>query len=127
MLESTALIAVPNDFTKDIIERNLREHISDALTAVLEMPVDRAPVSIAVTVDSSMTGVERSFEPAVADQDPHAPPMRPDSSPADDPMTERFASGQSATLLPNDRTLYQRPPQEGDVMDFVPGPRPQPG
>ena len=140
MLESTALIAVPNDFTKDIIERNLREHIADALAAVLELPVERANVSIAVTVDASMTGVE-SGEPAPEPEAPVEPIdgyagrhqasrdghlVRLDGTAIEDPTTERF-DVQQPPGLPNDGTVYERPPQEGDVLDFVPGPRPQPG
>jgi len=172
MLESTALIAVPNDFTKDVVERSLREPIADALTRVLQLPGERAPVTIAVTVDPSMAGMEPS-DATGTDTESYAGGTGPDSlqdypfqddpgqenghldyrgrhqagpgeiqhqgGPEADPMTERFSpsspsistpsmnTGVEAATLPTDRTIYERPPQEGDVIDFVPGPRPEPG
>ena len=140
MLESTAIIAVPNDFTKDVLERTLREQIADALTSVLGL--SETPVNIAVTVDASMSTGEEHFEPSfdgpsagdgvVVDQGEAVPAAEPAQTAA----TERFAgtSGpqlfvvNEGDLLPRDRTLSESgPQQDGDVIDFVPGPRPQHG
>ena len=46
LLDDTALIAVPNDFTKDIVETRLR----DRVTATLSSQLGR-DVRVAVTVD----------------------------------------------------------------------------
>ncbi|NLJ52511.1 MAG: chromosomal replication initiator protein DnaA [Intrasporangiaceae bacterium] len=141
MLESTAIIAVPNDFTKDIVERTLREPIADALTETLGLS---SPASIAVTVDASMNTVEEHFEPSfdgpasgdgvVVDQGEVGPAT---TKPAQSPTTERFSGTSGDTqlfvvnegdLLPRDRTLSESGPQnDGDVIDFVPPPRPPQG
>jgi chromosomal replication initiator protein len=143
MLDATALLAVPNDFTKDIIERNLREPITEALTIVLGSSYTGPPISIAVTVDPSMTGSELAFDsPNTTDQGEPAArhdgeTTSVDEMPVEAATTERFAghttgphlltpSGLEA--LPRDRTIAETgPQQDGDVIDFIPGPRPQPG
>ncbi|MFN2318490.1 MAG: chromosomal replication initiator protein DnaA [Dermatophilaceae bacterium] len=158
MLDATALLAVPNDFTKDIIERNLRQPITDALTTVLGSSYSGAPISIAVTVDSSMTSSELAFESgpaAVATEYPSDDPadrvMTPGGSDGrpedvttaageatvDVATTERFAghipgphlrAPTGLENLPRDRTIGESGPQhDGDIIDFIPGPRPRPG
>jgi len=57
VLDSTALVVVPNDFTKDILERTLREKILQALTSAVDDP-GSAPTFLAVTVDASLAGAE---------------------------------------------------------------------
>jgi chromosomal replication initiator protein len=49
MLNDTALISVPNDFTKDVLETRLRPFVCDALSQTLGRDI-----KIAVTVDSSI-------------------------------------------------------------------------
>ncbi len=49
LIGDTALIAVPNDFTKDYVETRLRQRVSDTLAAQLGHPV-----RLAVTVDPSL-------------------------------------------------------------------------
>jgi chromosomal replication initiator protein len=49
LLDDTALIAVPNDFTKDVVETRLRERV----TATLGSQLGRE-VRLAVTVDTSL-------------------------------------------------------------------------
>ena len=49
LLDDTALIAVPNDFTKDIVETRLRERVTECLSEELGRPV-----RLAVTVDPSL-------------------------------------------------------------------------
>ena len=149
VLDTTALLAVPNDFTKDIIERNLRPHITDALTVVLGPSASGSPLSIAVTVDASMTGTELGFEPSPTTTSDHAPTTESLDGRHDDVMTavddttvdvattERFAGHTSGPHLlspmgvdglPRDRTISESGPQhDGDVIDFIPGPRPQSG
>ena len=147
MLDATALLAVPNDFTKDIVERNLRQHITDALTTVLGPPSSGAPISIAVTVDPSMTSSELGFDAAPGAGDPIPAEEHEgrrddvtgvvDGVTVDEATTERFAGHVAGPhllaptgleSLPRDRTIAESGPQhDGDVIDFIPGPRPQPG
>lgn len=156
MLDTTALLAVPNDFTKDIIERNLREPITDALTVVLAERAPAGPISIAVTVDAAMSASELGFDQPSggqsADTDPISRPAMTngagtlpegrhddvttavDDATIEVATTERFAEhGAGPRLrtaaagldgLPRDRTISESGPQsDGDVIDFIPGPR----
>lgn len=52
LLDETALIAVPNDFTKDIVETRLRERVTETLRSQLGHDV-----RLAVTVDPSLGDV----------------------------------------------------------------------
>ena len=63
LLDDTALIAVPNDFTKDIVETRLRERV----TATLGTQLGR-DVRLAVTVDPSLA------EAPALDLDEQRPP-----------------------------------------------------
>jgi chromosomal replication initiator protein len=68
LLDDTALLAVPNDLTKEVLEQRMREAIVDALTLELGRPV-----RLAVTVD-----------PSISDGEPHAPgPSAPGGGPAE--------------------------------------------
>ncbi|WP_460447061.1 chromosomal replication initiator protein DnaA [Angustibacter aerolatus] len=49
LIDSTALVAVPNDYTKDVLEQRLRAQVTDALGAQLDREV-----RLAVTVDPSL-------------------------------------------------------------------------
>ena len=137
MLEGTALLAVPNDFTKDVVERNMRDEIAEALTAVLGEPSSGNPVSIAVTVDKSMTHSDDDHDTAEehtdgADAGTHHESHQ-QSYHLDGATTERFTThtsgpqplhGTDPDLLPRDRTIPEGgPSREGDVIDFVPAPR----
>ena len=62
LLDDTALIAVPNDFTKDIVETRLRERVTAALGDQLGRDV-----RLAVTVDPSLA------EAPALDRDDEAP------------------------------------------------------
>jgi len=61
LLDDTALLAVPNDLTKEVLEQRMREAIVDALTLELGRPV-----RLAVTVD-----------PSISDGEPAAPGSPP--------------------------------------------------
>lgn len=76
LLDDTALIAVPNDFTKDVVETRLRELVTQTLSSRLGREV-----RIAVTVDPSLgdlpgdgdsAGVRGTTEDAEIDDDGHA-------------------------------------------------------
>jgi chromosomal replication initiator protein len=49
LLDGNALLAVPNDFTKDVVEQRLRSQVTDALSSQLG-----GDLRLAVTVDSSL-------------------------------------------------------------------------
>ena len=51
LIDSTALIAVPNELTKDVLEQRLRAQVTDALGAQLDRQV-----RLAVTVDPALAG-----------------------------------------------------------------------
>ncbi len=71
LLGSTALLAVPTDFAKEAIERNLREPITIALSGHLNQPI-----SLAVTVNETMPDIGDAGQaggpppPGSADTDP---------------------------------------------------------
>jgi chromosomal replication initiator protein len=73
LLDDTALIAVPNDFTKDIVETRLRDRVSSTLGEQLGREV-----RLAVTVDPSL-GEVPGTEPV-----PAGHPTGPDSLPFGD-------------------------------------------
>ena len=51
LIDSTALLAVPNDLTKDILEQRLRAQVTDALGSQLDREI-----RLAVTVDPALAG-----------------------------------------------------------------------
>ncbi|WP_404386823.1 chromosomal replication initiator protein DnaA [Knoellia locipacati] len=67
LLDDTVLIAVPNDFTKDIVETRLRDRVAETLGSQLGHPV-----RLAVTVDPSLGDVPVQEPPATTHEDvPH--------------------------------------------------------
>ena len=70
LLDSTALIAVPDDFSKEFVEQRLRMQLTQALSAQLGREV-----RIAVTVDPSLAGDEDE-SPAEAEDNPFAGRLR---------------------------------------------------
>ena len=51
LIDSTALVAVPNELTKDVLEQRLRAQVTDALGAQLDREI-----RLAVTVDPALAG-----------------------------------------------------------------------
>jgi chromosomal replication initiator protein len=84
LLDDTALIAVPNDFTKDIVETRLRDRVTSTLSEQLGRHV-----LLAVTVDPSLGEIPGSEGPALDDAVPGAPDAA--SSPYADGATEQAA------------------------------------
>ena len=81
LIDSTALVAVPNDYTKEVLEQRLRAQVTDALGSQLDREV-----RLAVTVDPSLAvddagsvlgsqadGAHPSEGPAVGGYDPSSP------------------------------------------------------
>ncbi len=54
LIDSTALLAVPNDLTKDILEQRLRAQVTDALGSQLDREI-----RLAVTVDPALATTAR--------------------------------------------------------------------
>lgn len=67
LVEGTALIAAPNDFTKDVLETRLRSLVTAALSEQLG-----TEIRLAVTVDPSITNAA----PLSFDDEPGTPPAR---------------------------------------------------
>ncbi len=79
LIDATALVAVPNDYTKEVLEQRLRAQVIDALGAQLEREV-----LLAVTVDPSLAtdqaGVDISVEHGSASTQPDQRDHRDQSS-----------------------------------------------
>ncbi|TQJ48871.1 chromosomal replication initiator protein DnaA [Phycicoccus sp. SLBN-51] len=110
LLDGTALVAVPNDFTKDVVETRVREQVTRALSSQLG-----SDVRLAVTVDSSLdldhteptTGLGQHGVPATA-----AAPL-----PASVPP---LSLGQdSAPALPEQETFAARRPRPDDSISVT--------
>ena len=78
LVEDTALIAAPNDFTKDVLETRLRPMVVEALSATLGREI-----RLAVTVDPSIAptlddATDEVADATYADGVPEAPAIAPD-------------------------------------------------
>ena len=74
LLDGTALLAAPNDLTKEVLEQRMRDTITELLSVQLGQPV-----RLAVTVDPSLSGDQPIItppraEPPTADVEPLVPP-----------------------------------------------------
>jgi chromosomal replication initiator protein len=101
LVEDTALLAAPNEFTKDLIESRLRPHVTDVLSRELGREV-----RIAVTVEPELAG-----EMAVAegDDEPDAETLAADAA---------FAVTLSATAVPDTIDSALRPGSGQPVPRF---------
>jgi chromosomal replication initiator protein len=68
LLDGTALLAAPNDLTKEILEQRVRETITSLLSDQLGFPV-----RLAVTVDVSLSDDETGSNPRAVDRDYDSP------------------------------------------------------
>ncbi|MBI1349602.1 MAG: chromosomal replication initiator protein DnaA [Actinomycetales bacterium] len=75
LVEDTALIAAPNDFTKDVLETRLRPMVVEALSRTLGRDI-----RLAVTVDPSIDPDNEEVTDEVADAT-YAPPVAPPVAP----------------------------------------------
>jgi chromosomal replication initiator protein len=78
LAESTAVIAVPNEFTRGQLEGRLRTRLEDGLSERLGQPI-----RLAVTVDGSL----ESAAPAPVADPVASPPVRPAGAPVAAPQT----------------------------------------
>lgn len=100
LVGDTALVAAPNEFTKDVLETRLRPIVVDALTATIGQEV-----RLAVTVDPSITpAVDDITTDEMADAtyaDDTEPALTPDSPAAPwDTSTNTNAMGRSSETRP---------------------------
>jgi chromosomal replication initiator protein len=83
LIDTTALIAVPNDYTKEVLEQRLSAQVIDALGSQLDHEV-----RLAVTVDPSL-GVDQPSPDPPPDDDVTAPEGSRGSRPSDDHAPHR--------------------------------------
>ncbi|HVQ87592.1 MAG TPA: chromosomal replication initiator protein DnaA [Actinomycetes bacterium] len=74
LVEDTALLAAPNEFTKDLIESRLRPHVTDVLSRELGREV-----RIAVTVEPELAG-DAGRSSSDADDEPDAETLAADAA-----------------------------------------------
>jgi chromosomal replication initiator protein len=91
LLDGTALLAAPNDLTKEVLEQRMREALVQVLSAELGQPV-----RIAVTVDSTIVPQSSPVPPgdqgALPGFERHEAPGRRDTPPAPRPSTDRLVT-----------------------------------
>ncbi|MGL5857241.1 MAG: chromosomal replication initiator protein DnaA [Angustibacter sp.] len=97
LIDKTALIAVPNDYTKDVVEQRLRAQVLDALGAQLDQDL-----RLAVTVDPSLASVESYSETQKPAESSHSRrtgsalvERSPESYPASSPLQTESSSSES--------------------------------
>jgi chromosomal replication initiator protein len=97
--ESTAIVAVADDFTRSQLETRLRDRLEDALSRALGRPV-----RLAVTVDSTLTAPDLVDLDVVNRPPPVVGPQLAEQAPALDP--ERLgANGSSSTASARETRL----------------------
>lgn len=72
LLDGTALLAAPNDLTKEFLEQRMRQTVTDLLRAEFGHPV-----RLAVTVDPTLASAEPAAPASAAGSLPPAPPVAP--------------------------------------------------
>ncbi|UUZ44853.1 chromosomal replication initiator protein DnaA [Janibacter limosus] len=95
LLDDTALIAVPDDFSKNFVEQRLRRHVTQALSDQLGRPI-----RLAVTVDPDPA--DGDSIPPTEGPDPDGPEPQPVALGNDTPRRPR-PQGLSSTLPVEDR------------------------
>jgi chromosomal replication initiator protein len=99
LLDGTALVKVPNDFTKDVVETRVRDQVTRALSSQLGMEV-----RLAVTVDSSL------------ELDDSGPTTGLQTGPALYPETHVPVPHLPSTSMPEHDALAQRRPRPEDLV-----------
>ncbi len=91
LLDGTALLAAPNELTKEILEQRVRDTITDLLAAELGSPV-RLAVTVDSTVDSAADGT---------DEEPGGVPLQAEATDVIDIRSaDRASSGLAGTEIP---------------------------
>ena len=100
LVGDTALVAAPNDFTKDVLETRLRPIVVRALTDTIGQDI-----RLAVTVDPSLTPpvdddvTDQMADATYADEAPSVAPEN-DEAPATDSHTQRPSRSPNSLLVP---------------------------
>src|SRR5215212_2168323 len=96
LLDGTALLAAPNDLTKEVLEQRMRGALIQVLSAELGHPV-----RIAVTVDSTIvpqsSPVPAGDQGAIPGLERHDPPGRRDTPPAPRMSTDSVLMDEPST------------------------------
>jgi chromosomal replication initiator protein len=103
LIDNTALVAVPNDYTKDVLEQRLRAQVTDALGTELDREI-----RLAVTVDPSLAVDDAG--PAPAPTGPAAAASPPDGDgavTADGPGGEGFRRDLGGEQPPDERIVQR--------------------
>ncbi len=111
LLDDTALIAVPDDFSKNFVEQRLRMHVTQALSEQLGREV-----RLAVTVD-----------PDLADGEPLPPTQGLEAEPEPEPQEQPRPQGLSSTLPVDGRDdgLVDEDPEPAPVRNRRGRPEPE--
>jgi len=96
LLDDTVLIAVPNDFTKDIVETRLRDRVTDTLSQQLGHAV-----RLAVTVDQSLGDLPVQDPPGTGGDDQAHDPASPAHESVPSPVVNH--SGGLANGVPSEQ------------------------
>ncbi|WP_353951860.1 chromosomal replication initiator protein DnaA [Knoellia sp. S7-12] len=122
LLDETALIAVPNDFTKDIVETRLRDRVTETLSSQLGHDV-----RLAVTVDQSLADVPATVPPDTAAATATTIATEPGPTDADGRRAKRRAELDGIALVEDDED-DDNPPDASVARRRSPGAlRPRPG
>ncbi len=84
LIDTTCVIAVPNDFVRDVVERNMAEPLTSTLSTLLERPI-----TVAVTITKDESGGAAYVPPTRSGL---RPPENPDDEPEIDDEAEVLAS-----------------------------------
>jgi chromosomal replication initiator protein len=118
--EGSAIVAVPDDFTRRQIETRLRDSLEDSLSEAFEQPV-----RIAVTVDQTLTDPAQS-NPAQSNSVLASPSPLSERS-ADSPLTDRIGDRPLSSPQQADQHHGEHHPEQaqieqygGPVLEMVP-------
>ena len=112
LLDGTALVAVPNDFTKDVVETRVREQVTRALSSQLGHDV-----RLAVTVDSSLDLDHTEPTTGLAGHNAQHGPAAP--LPASAPPLALGQDSVPAPTLPEPETFAARRPRPDDSISVT--------
>ncbi|MEI2774952.1 MAG: chromosomal replication initiator protein DnaA [Tetrasphaera sp.] len=109
LLDGTALIAVPSDFAKTMLEQRIRVPVEQALAAQLEHPVN-----LAVTVDPSL-----DVEDALTEVEPYAAEPSPFAARTPATLFDDLDSGQLDQPRGTRASASSRPDSQPEKVDVT--------
>ncbi|WP_460459362.1 chromosomal replication initiator protein DnaA [Angustibacter peucedani] len=108
LIDATALVAVPNDYTKDVLEQRLRAQVIDALGAQLQREV-----LLAVTVDPSLGGDQPVLDLSLAVDEAAAAREATPSDPDEAEHERTHHDGSRGVAVDVTEHEVTRPPSSG--------------